>query len=90
MYVLTLVRTSGKDEKKLPTKAPEDHKKEIPETLMLLGLGYFASGYMGQVCRQKKRKRNRQKKEKKKKLGLGYFASGYMGQVCRQKKRKKK
>jgi|LauGreDrversion2_3_1035106.scaffolds.fasta_scaffold192900_1 hypothetical protein len=57
MYVLTLVRTSGKDEKKLPTKAPEEHKKEIPETLMLLGLGYFASGYMGQVCRQKKRKK---------------------------------
>ena len=40
---------AGKDEKRLPTTAPEEHKKEIPETLMLLGIGYFASGYMGQV-----------------------------------------
>jgi len=40
---------SGKDETKLPTKAPESHKKEMPETLILLGLGYLASGYMGQA-----------------------------------------
>ena len=40
---------TGKGETKLPTKAAEKHKKEMPETLMLLGLGYLASGYMGQV-----------------------------------------
>ena len=40
---------SGKGETKLPTKAPQSHKKEMPETLMLLGLGYLASGYMGQA-----------------------------------------
>ena len=40
---------TGKGETKLPTKAAESHKKEMPETLMLLGLGYLASGYMGQA-----------------------------------------
>jgi len=40
---------SGKGETKLPTKAPQSHKQEMPETLMLLGLGYLASGYMGQA-----------------------------------------
>ena len=42
---------TGRNEAKLPTKLkePEIHKKEMPETLMLLGLGYLASGYMGQA-----------------------------------------